>query len=75
MAGKMLLDMGYIILLLLIVLISFGIVRQAILVNSLEIWDWHIISNITHEPYFMLYGEVYADGIDPCKSQSAKKHF
>ena len=45
MAGKMLLDMGYFILLLVIVLLSFGIVRQAILgtlshINTETVQNW-----------------------------------
>ncbi|CAF5154413.1 unnamed protein product, partial [Rotaria sp. Silwood1] len=28
-------------------------------------WSWHSVKEIFLEPYFMLYGEVYADKIDP----------
>ena len=27
--------------------------------------DWRLVSNIFFQPYFMLYGEVFAPDIDP----------
>ena len=70
MAGKMMVDMGSFISLLLIVLVSFGICRQAILDNSRTEWEWDIVRDILMEPYFMLYGEVYAGIIDPCSDEN-----
>ncbi|XP_060536582.1 transient receptor potential cation channel trpm isoform X2 [Cylas formicarius] len=64
MMGKMVKNMIYFVVLLLIVLMSFGVSRQAIL-NPQEPPQWKIVRDVFMEPYFMLYGEVYADKIDP----------
>ena len=71
MAGKMLIDMTSFIVILVVVLLAFGICRQSIINNHNKQWDWQILSNVTHEPYFMLYGEVYAATIDPCTEENA----
>lgn len=57
--------MMYILALLLVTLMSFGISRQAITYPH-EKWQWLLIRNIFYKPYFMLYGEVYAGEIDTC---------
>lgn len=41
----------------------FGLSRQAIKFPN-EDFKWELVKNIFLEPYFMLYGEVYADTID-----------
>ncbi|XP_050299656.1 transient receptor potential cation channel trpm isoform X2 [Anthonomus grandis grandis] len=64
MMGKMVKNMIYFVVLLLIVLMSFGVCRQAIL-NPNAAPHWRIARDVFMEPYFMLYGEVYADKIDP----------
>nr|CAH7719953.1 unnamed protein product [Callosobruchus chinensis] len=64
MMGKMVKNMIYFVVLLLIVLMSFGVSRQAILFPDQEA-SWTIARDVFLEPYFMLYGEVYADKIDP----------
>ncbi|KAJ8678740.1 hypothetical protein QAD02_014527, partial [Eretmocerus hayati] len=64
MMGKMVKNMIYFVVLLLVVLMSFGVARQAILSPNNEP-NWRIIRDVFMEPYFMLYGEVYADRIDP----------
>ncbi|XP_012260882.2 transient receptor potential cation channel trpm isoform X3 [Athalia rosae] len=64
MMGKMVKNMIYFVVLLLVVLMSFGVARQAILFPNSEP-KWRILRDIFIEPYFMLYGEVYADNIDP----------
>ncbi|XP_066585207.1 transient receptor potential cation channel trpm isoform X2 [Prorops nasuta] len=64
MMGKMVKNMIYFVVLLLVVLMSFGVARQAILHPNAEP-KWRIVRDIFLEPYFMLYGEVYADNIDP----------
>lgn len=57
--------MLYIIVLLCVALLGFGLARQSITYPNEE---WHpiLLRNIFYKPYFMLYGEVYADEIDPC---------
>lgn len=56
-------DMVYFIVILLVVLMSFGVSRQAIRYPS-EDPSWHLLRDIFLMPYFMIYGEVYADDID-----------
>lgn len=56
-------DMLNFIVILLIVLMAFGVTRQA-LRNPYQEASWNSIRNIFLEPYFMLYGEVYAGDID-----------
>lgn len=51
------------IIILLVVLMSFGVFRQAIR-NPYEEPSWNLLRNVFLEPYFMLYGEVYAGDID-----------
>lgn len=57
MMGKMVKNMLYFVVLLLIVLMSFGVSRQSILYPDSEP-DWILIRQIFLQPYFMLYGEV-----------------
>ncbi|XP_026740417.1 transient receptor potential cation channel trpm isoform X2 [Trichoplusia ni] len=64
MMGKMVKNMIYFVVLLLVVLMSFGVARQAILYPDEEA-SWHLIREIFFQPYFMLYGEVFAPEIDP----------
>ncbi|XP_014296022.1 transient receptor potential cation channel trpm isoform X2 [Microplitis demolitor] len=73
MMGKMVKNMIYFVVLLLVVLMSFGVARQAILNPNSEP-KWLIIRDIFMEPYFMLYGEVYAHNIDPeCGDEPSMK--
>ena len=55
----------YIIILLALALISFGLPKQSILFPN-ENWHWLLLRNIFYKPYFMVYGEVYAAEIDLC---------
>ncbi|XP_064619053.1 transient receptor potential cation channel subfamily M member 3-like isoform X3 [Lineus longissimus] len=64
MVGKMIVDMVTFIIILLVVLMSFGVARQALL-NPFEEPSWMLVRDIFLMPYFMLYGEVYAPEIDP----------
>ncbi|CAL1279991.1 unnamed protein product, partial [Larinioides sclopetarius] len=64
MIGKMVIDMIYFVVLLLVVLMSYGVARQGIL-NPDEEPSWVLVRRIFYMPYFMLYGEVFADKIDP----------
>lgn len=56
-------DMSYFIIIVTLVLISFGIVRQAIHFQNEE-WRWHLVRNVFFYPYWMIYGELFADEID-----------
>ncbi|XP_018411158.1 PREDICTED: transient receptor potential cation channel subfamily M member 3 isoform X3 [Nanorana parkeri] len=64
MIGKMMIDMMYFVIIMLVVLMSFGVARQAILFPSEEA-SWKLAKNIFYMPYWMIYGEVFADQIDP----------
>uniref|UniRef100_A0A8B9CRA5 Transient receptor potential cation channel subfamily M member 3 n=1 Tax=Anser brachyrhynchus TaxID=132585 RepID=A0A8B9CRA5_9AVES len=72
MIGKMMIDMMYFVIIMLVVLMSFGVARQAILFPNEEP-SWKLAKNIFYMPYWMIYGEVFADQIDrkqlpPCKT-------
>lgn len=64
MMGKMVKNMIYFVVLLLVVLMSFGVSRQSIL-NPNKEPSWRLVRDVFYQPYFMLYGEVFADDIDP----------
>uniref|UniRef100_A0AAQ6IAZ0 Transient receptor potential cation channel, subfamily M, member 3 n=1 Tax=Anabas testudineus TaxID=64144 RepID=A0AAQ6IAZ0_ANATE len=69
MIGKMMIDMMYFVIIMLVVLMSFGVARQAIL-NPNEDPSWMLARNIFFMPYWMIYGEVFADQIDRKFKQS-----
>ncbi|TKR93887.1 hypothetical protein L596_008261 [Steinernema carpocapsae] len=73
MAGKMVLNMVYIVTLLVVTLLAFGLPRQSITYPDEE-WHWMLVRNVFYKPYFMLYGEVYADEIDTCGDEAWDKH-
>ncbi|XP_076047574.1 transient receptor potential cation channel, subfamily M isoform X4 [Oratosquilla oratoria] len=64
MMGKMIKNMAYFVVLLLVVLMAFGVCRQSIL-YPYEQPHWRLARHIFYQPYFMLYGEVFAGDIDP----------
>uniref|UniRef100_A0AC35U1S2 LSDAT_euk domain-containing protein n=1 Tax=Rhabditophanes sp. KR3021 TaxID=114890 RepID=A0AC35U1S2_9BILA len=69
MAAKMILNMSYILIMLLVTLMAFGLTKQSITYPH-EKWNWILVRNIFFKPYFMLYGEVFATEIDPCGDES-----
>lgn len=64
-------DMMYFVIIMLVVLMSFGVARQAIL-HPNEDPSWMLARNIFFMPYWMIYGEVFADQID--RKTPFKKH-
>lgn len=56
-------DMLYFVVIMLVVLMSFGVARQAIL-HPDEEPSWRLARNIFYMPYWMIYGEVFADQTD-----------
>ncbi|XP_060927241.1 transient receptor potential cation channel subfamily M member 3 isoform X1 [Limanda limanda] len=68
MIGKMMIDMMYFVIIMLVVLMSFGVARQAIL-HPNEDPSWMLARNIFFMPYWMIYGEVFADQIDHMHSR------
>ncbi|XP_054991107.1 transient receptor potential cation channel subfamily M member 6 [Sorex araneus] len=67
MIAKMTANMFYIVVIMAIVLLSFGVARKAIL-SPKEPPSWSLARDIVFEPYWMMYGEVYAADIDVCSS-------
>ncbi|XP_038640051.1 transient receptor potential cation channel subfamily M member 1a isoform X2 [Scyliorhinus canicula] len=63
MIGKMMVDMLYFVVIMLVILMSFGVSRQAIL-HPDEEPSWRLARNIFYMPYWMIYGEVFADQLD-----------
>ncbi|KAI6207718.1 Transient receptor potential channel [Aphelenchoides besseyi] len=73
MIGKMILSMTSIVVMLAISLLAFGVARQSITYPNEE-WNWLLLRNVFYKPYFMLYGEVYADEIDTCGDEAWDQH-
>ncbi|XP_059500641.1 transient receptor potential cation channel subfamily M member 6-like isoform X4 [Stegostoma tigrinum] len=69
MIGRMTTNMFYIVILMAIVLLSFGVSRKAIL-SPAEQPSWRLARDIVFQPYWMIFGEVYAGEIDPCEEDA-----
>ncbi|XP_028312748.1 transient receptor potential cation channel subfamily M member 6-like isoform X3 [Gouania willdenowi] len=65
MIMKMTSNMFFIVVMMAIVLLSFGVSRKAILSPD-EDPSWSLARDIVFQPYWMIYGEVYATEINPC---------
>ncbi|XP_059155361.1 transient receptor potential cation channel subfamily M member 1-like [Physella acuta] len=64
--GKLLRDMCYFLTILFIPVTSYGIVRQTVLYQNKEV-SWALrLRNIWYYPYWNIYGELFAEEIDPC---------
>ncbi|EGW00527.1 Transient receptor potential cation channel subfamily M member 6 [Cricetulus griseus] len=70
MIAKMAANMFYIVIMMAIVLLSFGVARKAIL-SPHEPPSWRLARDIVFEPYWMMYGEVYASEIDVCSGETS----
>ncbi|XP_010120517.1 PREDICTED: transient receptor potential cation channel subfamily M member 6, partial [Chlamydotis macqueenii] len=68
MIGKMTANMFYIVVMMAIVLLSFGVSRKAIL-SPEEPPSWTLARDIVFQPYWMMFGEVYAGEIDVCETK------
>lgn len=64
MIGWMLKRMIYYVALMLVVLMSYGVFRQSVLFPHEE-FNWNLVRDVFFKPYFMIYGELFADDIDP----------
>ncbi|NP_001384973.1 transient receptor potential cation channel subfamily M member 7 [Gallus gallus] len=69
MIGKMVANMFYIVVIMALVLLSFGVPRKAILYPN-EAPSWTLARDIVFHPYWMIFGEVYAYEIDVCANNS-----
>ncbi|XP_048188386.1 transient receptor potential cation channel subfamily M member 7 isoform X2 [Perognathus longimembris pacificus] len=72
MIGKMVANMFYIVVIMALVLLSFGVPRKAILYPHEEP-SWTLAKDIVFHPYWMIFGEVYAYEIDVCANDSTVK--
>ncbi|KAL6465938.1 hypothetical protein MHYP_G00260710 [Metynnis hypsauchen] len=66
MITKMMSNMFYIVTIMGIVLVSFGTPRGSIL-KPYEDPSWDLLKDVLFQPYFMMFGEVYAGEINPCE--------
>ncbi|KAM4749007.1 transient receptor potential cation channel subfamily M member 7-like [Rhinophrynus dorsalis] len=73
MIGKMVSKMFFIVVIMAIVVISFGVPRKAILYPH-EMPSWTLAKDIVFQPYWMTFGEVYAYEIDVCANDSVVPH-
>ncbi|CAL9701976.1 unnamed protein product [Knipowitschia caucasica] len=69
MIAKMVANMFYIVVIMVIVLLSYGVPRKAILYPHEEP-SWTLAKDVVFQPYWMMYGEVYAYEIDVCANNS-----
>ncbi|XP_068954144.1 transient receptor potential cation channel subfamily M member 7 [Petaurus breviceps papuanus] len=69
MIGKMVANMFYIVVIMALVLLSFGVPRQAILYPH-EPPSWRLAKDVVFNPYWMIFGEVYAYEIDVCANNT-----
>uniref|UniRef100_A0A8C7I0K1 non-specific serine/threonine protein kinase n=1 Tax=Oncorhynchus kisutch TaxID=8019 RepID=A0A8C7I0K1_ONCKI len=65
MITKMTSNMFYIVVMMAIVLLSFGVSRKAILSPD-EAPSWSLLRDVVNQPYWMMFGEGYPDEIDAC---------
>uniref|UniRef100_I3JXD6 non-specific serine/threonine protein kinase n=1 Tax=Oreochromis niloticus TaxID=8128 RepID=I3JXD6_ORENI len=70
MITKMTRNMFYIVVMMAIVLLSYGVSRKAVLSPDEEP-SWSLARDIVFQPYWMIYGEVYASEIDPCEEDDS----
>uniref|UniRef100_A0A673AXP1 non-specific serine/threonine protein kinase n=1 Tax=Sphaeramia orbicularis TaxID=375764 RepID=A0A673AXP1_9TELE len=72
MIAKMVANMFYIVVIMAIVLLSYGVPRKAILYPNEEP-SWTLAKDVVFQPYWMMYGEVYAYEIDVCANDTENK--
>uniref|UniRef100_A0A673I8L1 non-specific serine/threonine protein kinase n=1 Tax=Sinocyclocheilus rhinocerous TaxID=307959 RepID=A0A673I8L1_9TELE len=65
MIGKMVANMFYIVVIMAVVLLSFGVPRKAILYPN-EDPSWSLARDVVFQPYWMMYGEVYDHAKELC---------
>ncbi|KAK7496878.1 hypothetical protein BaRGS_00011858 [Batillaria attramentaria] len=65
--AKLVRDMAYYLIILFIVVTSYGVVRQAIQHQNANMSWSRTLRNVWFYPYWMIYGELFAEEIDPCE--------
>ncbi|CAD6195638.1 unnamed protein product [Caenorhabditis auriculariae] len=73
MTAEMIPQMMPLVVMVFVTLFAFGLIRQSI-TFPYEDWHWILLRNIFLQPYFMLYGEVYAAQIDTCGDEIWDTH-
>ncbi|XP_006145577.1 transient receptor potential cation channel subfamily M member 6, partial [Tupaia chinensis] len=68
MLAKIAANIFYLVIVMAIVLLSFGVARKAIL-SPEEPPSWSLVRDAVFRPYWMIYGEVFAEEIDVCESK------
>uniref|UniRef100_A0A672JRA3 Transient receptor potential cation channel, subfamily M, member 7 n=1 Tax=Salarias fasciatus TaxID=181472 RepID=A0A672JRA3_SALFA len=72
MIAKMVANMFYIVVIMAVVLLSYGVPRKAILYPDEEP-SWTLAKDVVFQPYWMMYGEVYAYEIDGKDDEDVNK--
>uniref|UniRef100_A0A2C9JU93 TRPM SLOG domain-containing protein n=1 Tax=Biomphalaria glabrata TaxID=6526 RepID=A0A2C9JU93_BIOGL len=68
--GKLLKDMCYLLTIVFLAVTCYGIVRQTVLYQNKEV-SWPMrLRNVWFYPYWNIYGELFAEEIDPCDLES-----
>ncbi|KAM6931406.1 transient receptor potential cation channel subfamily M member 6 [Xenentodon cancila] len=70
MITKMTSNMFFIVVMMAIVLLSFGVSRKAILSPD-ESPSWSLARDIVFQPYWMIFGEVYAGEMTSCEEDGS----
>ena len=53
-------DMLFFILILLIVILGYGVITQAVLHPEAEL-EWRLVWNVLYKPYWQMYGELFLE--------------
>ncbi|XP_070203392.1 transient receptor potential cation channel subfamily M member 3-like [Littorina saxatilis] len=69
--AKLIRDMAYYLIILFIVVTSYGVVRQAVQYQDENVTWSRKLRNVWFYPYWMIYGELFAEEIDPCETDEA----
>ncbi|XP_077119787.1 transient receptor potential cation channel subfamily M member 7-like [Ranitomeya variabilis] len=69
MIGKMMTRMFFIVVIMGVVVFSFGVPRKAILYPNEEP-SWSLAKDVVFRPYWMTYGEMFAYEIDACANDT-----
>ena len=67
-------NMFYIVVIMAIVLLSYGVPRKAILYPNEEP-SWTLAKDVVFQPYWMMYGEVYAYEIDGKEDELGREDY
>ncbi|XP_076465905.1 transient receptor potential cation channel subfamily M member 1-like [Babylonia areolata] len=70
--AKLIRDMAYYLIILFIVVTSYGVVRQVVQFQNEPMTWTRKLRNVWYYPYWMIYGELFAEEIDPCELDEAK---